>query len=175
MDYVVVRFEDELEHHGVKGQRWGVIRSPEQLGHKPKAKRKKSASGQSKSIAVSAKKKRSSKSVKVSRKEQKQKEKEVKAKEKSMRSPTTMYRNRNKVDFTKEELDEAMKRFERDKKLSDYSRDEISRGQKYWDTAIKYGDNAIKTYNMFAKVYNSFYDGDLPIIKDTGNKDKDKG
>ena len=27
--------EDSLEHHGVKGQKWGVIRTPEQLGHEP--------------------------------------------------------------------------------------------------------------------------------------------
>lgn len=24
-----------LAHHGIKGQKWGVIRTPEQLGHKP--------------------------------------------------------------------------------------------------------------------------------------------
>lgn len=26
--------QDELEHHGVKGQRWGVTRTPEELGHR---------------------------------------------------------------------------------------------------------------------------------------------
>lgn len=166
MNYLAIRFDDELEHHGVKGQRWGVIRTPEQLGHKPKAKRKRSASSQSKSIAKSSKKKSSNKIVTISKKDKRRLEEEKKAKEKSLASPTAMYKNRNKIDFTKEELDEAMKRFERDKKLSEYSRDEISRGQKYWDTAINYGNNAIKTYNMFAKVYNSFYDGDLPIIKE---------
>ena len=25
--------ESYLEHHGIKGQKWGVIRTPEQLGH----------------------------------------------------------------------------------------------------------------------------------------------
>ncbi len=29
-----------LEHHGVKGQRWGIRRTPEQLGHKPSKKSK---------------------------------------------------------------------------------------------------------------------------------------
>lgn len=28
----------ELEHFGIKGMKWGVRRTPEQLGHKPKAK-----------------------------------------------------------------------------------------------------------------------------------------
>lgn len=31
---------DILEHHGIKGQRWGVRRTPEQLGHKTGGKRK---------------------------------------------------------------------------------------------------------------------------------------
>lgn len=28
---------NELYHHGIKGMKWGVRRSPEQLGHKPQA------------------------------------------------------------------------------------------------------------------------------------------
>lgn len=28
---------NELYHHGVKGMKWGVRRSPEQLSHKPQA------------------------------------------------------------------------------------------------------------------------------------------
>ena len=28
---------NELYHHGVKGMKWGVRRSPEQLNHKPQA------------------------------------------------------------------------------------------------------------------------------------------
>lgn len=31
----------ELQHHGVKGQKWGVRRTPAQLGHKPAGKKKK--------------------------------------------------------------------------------------------------------------------------------------
>lgn len=28
------RVDEFLEHHGIKGQRWGIRRTPEQLGHK---------------------------------------------------------------------------------------------------------------------------------------------
>lgn len=39
---------DSLEHHGIKGQKWGIIRTPEQLGHGPKRKsgNEKEASGE---------------------------------------------------------------------------------------------------------------------------------
>lgn len=30
--------DDWLKHHGIKGQKWGVRRTPEQLGHKPPIK-----------------------------------------------------------------------------------------------------------------------------------------
>lgn len=43
---------NELMHHGVKGQRWGVIRTKEQLGHKPTSSSK-SASSKSDSSKLS--------------------------------------------------------------------------------------------------------------------------
>ncbi len=35
------QFEDELYHHGVKGQRWGVRRTKEELGYKTSSRKKK--------------------------------------------------------------------------------------------------------------------------------------
>lgn len=43
--------EEYLEHHGIKGQKWGVRRTPEQLGHKVAAGTKKAASATGKAIA----------------------------------------------------------------------------------------------------------------------------
>lgn len=33
----MITYKSYLEHHGIKGQRWGVRRTPEQLGHKPRS------------------------------------------------------------------------------------------------------------------------------------------
>jgi hypothetical protein len=38
MDYYIIN--GELYHHGVKGQKWGVRRTPEQLGHKVSSKKR---------------------------------------------------------------------------------------------------------------------------------------
>lgn len=35
--------DGELQHHGIKGQRWGVRRTPAQLGHAPKGSKLKKA------------------------------------------------------------------------------------------------------------------------------------
>lgn len=37
------RVDEFLEHHGIKGQRWGIRRTPEQLGHKVDRLKKKTA------------------------------------------------------------------------------------------------------------------------------------
>ena len=44
------RLNEFLEHHGIKGQRWGIRRTPEQLGHKVDKLKKKNAKLEQKSI-----------------------------------------------------------------------------------------------------------------------------
>lgn len=45
----------ELYHHGVKGQKWGVTRTPEQLGHPVVVRRKKDADKLAKASKYTAK------------------------------------------------------------------------------------------------------------------------
>lgn len=44
------RVDEFLEHHGIKGQRWGIRRTPEQLGHKVSKLKKKTAKLEQKTI-----------------------------------------------------------------------------------------------------------------------------
>ena len=44
------RVDEFLEHHGIKGQRWGIRRTPEQLGHKVSKLKKKTAKLEQKNI-----------------------------------------------------------------------------------------------------------------------------
>ena len=44
------RADEFLEHHGIKDQRWGIRRTPEQLGYKVSKLKKKSAKIEQKSI-----------------------------------------------------------------------------------------------------------------------------
>lgn len=44
------RVDEFLERHGIKGQRWGIRRTPEQLGHKVSKLKKKNAKIEQKSI-----------------------------------------------------------------------------------------------------------------------------
>ena len=44
------RVDEFLEHHNIKGQRWGIRRTPEQLGHKVSKLKKKTAKLEQKSI-----------------------------------------------------------------------------------------------------------------------------
>lgn len=46
--------EKYLQHHGIKGMKWGVRRTPEQLGHKPSSKKKGSSVGSTLKKAGSA-------------------------------------------------------------------------------------------------------------------------
>lgn len=46
--------ENHLEHYGIKGMKWGIRRTPEQLGHKPSSKKKKSSIGSALKKAGSA-------------------------------------------------------------------------------------------------------------------------
>lgn len=92
-----------------------------------------------------------------------------------LRSPTKLYKNRYK--FTQDEINSALRQFEWENKLRDYSQKELSAGKKYIDTAFQYTVSTINLYNQAARVVNSFNLSEKPwkYIENPEKKKKDKG
>lgn len=144
---------DELYHYGIKGQKWGVRRTPEQLGHpKPTRAEKKASKIREKNARKREKARR--KAQKAAKYYAKKNAKFEKEKAEIMRSPMSMVKYKEK--FTDEEIDKALKRFEMEKKLADYSATERKRGKEFVSDLISYGETAVKGYNLYADIYNTF-------------------
>ncbi len=198
-------YAEYLEHHGIKGQRWGIRRTPEQLGHRRKkdttiygsesGKKEKSSfskfldkrreesakreqarkeADRKKVLAERAAKARKAKAAKQEERkkaEEKAKE-EAKRREKIMKDPTLLLKYRD--EFSTEEINKAVQRFNLERSLQELSLSKLSRGESYLRTAVKYANAGIDAYNIAARVANTFGNTDLPIIQ-KGEKKKDKG
>lgn len=67
--------------------------------------------------------------------------------EKTLRSPSKLYRNRDK--FSQDDIDTAMKRMKWERELRSLSRDEITRGAQYAEALLKYGTVAVGAYGVY--------------------------
>lgn len=206
-------YAEYLEHHGIKGQRWGIRRTPEQLGYRRKrdttvygsapSKKEKSsktvAKGESavskflanrreaaakrekdrkeaarkKALADRAAKARQAKVAKkeaLKKAEEKAKE-DSKRREQILKDPVLLLKHKD--EFSTEELNKAVQRFNLEKSLQELSLSKLSRGEAYIRTAVKYANASIDAYNIAARVVNTFGGTDLPVIN-KGDSKKDK-
>lgn len=92
------RFDEILMHYGVKGMKWGVRRTPAQLGHKPSGSRRKKPGSSSKGNA----RKRQISGLVKKRMEKKK-----------------VRRRKQAFEFTDEELQAAVKRLQLEKQYND--------------------------------------------------------
>lgn len=107
---------DELYHYGVKGMKWGIRRTPAQLGHKPTTPRKKKSSDDS--IIKKAGSKIGT-AIKNRRAASKQKKAVTKAKKKSI------------SEMSDDELRQQIARLELEKRYRDLQPQKVSKGKSF--------------------------------------------
>lgn len=125
---------NELYHYGILGMKWGVRRTPEQLGHRSKS----SGSARSAKARVKVDKKKDNAS---STKEEKPMtaEEKAKKKEKVLKSRNAKELYANKDLFDDQELRTAYQRLMLEKQIKDLTPKQKSRGEAYVDAVIKWG------------------------------------
>lgn len=143
--------DNNLVHHGIKGQRWGVRRTPAQLGYskstKPKVKlsllKKNNSSEKSKKVASEKPKKT------MSKKEIEAKKKEIVGK----RSARDLYKNKDL--FTYDELMDAYKLLSVENNIKKLVPDDKTDIERYIDSTIKWGTKIADLTNTGTKVYTN--------------------
>ena len=149
---------DYIYHYGIKGMKWGIRRTAEQLGHKIKSKfsRKKSSSDESGS-QTSSKKIQGSITVKgtkqnpgTTRTSDGSSLEERKQKVLESRSAKELYNNADL--FTTQELQQAYNRLVLEKNIKNLSPKDVSKGQQMLNKYVDTAENISKFLNSTNKV-----------------------
>lgn len=156
-----------LEHYGREGMKWYQHIYGKRQSHAKYAD-KSSSSSNKKTSQRTKEEKQKAKAEKKAADEAAKKEKQRKD---NLTSPTKLYKHRK--EYTYDEINNAIKRFDLEKRLADLSQSNLDRGARFIKSFVDYTENGVKLYNNAAKIINSLNGNDaLKIIKDSDKKDK---
>ena len=130
-------YDDYICHHGIKGMKWGIRRTPEQLGHAV-SKAKKKVKGAVEKISPKKKKP----AVAASEKKTDANEVDAETRKKQIlesRSAKQLYDNANL--FTTQELQSAYNRLTLERNIKNLELKTVSKGQRYLDKYVKTANN----------------------------------
>lgn len=145
---------DFLEHYGVKGMKWGQhLFGKDRTSSGDKRKASKQVTRASRS-AQKKKARAAKRAEKMARKAEAEAAKAKEMHEKNLKTARTLYKHR--FEYTQDEIDSALKRFDWEQKLRNYSKSELDAGKKYLDAAFQYANASINIYNTAARVVNTF-------------------
>ena len=167
----------ELTHHGIKGMKWGVRRTPAQLGHKPSTTKKKKLSLVDR-FEAKKKLRAKQKAAEKAREAKKTKEEYEAEKKKAIESGTAADVLKFKGKLTNQELNTAVNRLNMESQLVQLNARTIKTGMDKTEQLMNnvgrmkdMAEKGISAWNTFAKVHNSLSPNDLPVI-DGNYKDR---
>lgn len=129
--------DDEFYHYGVKGMKWGVRRTPAQLGHVTDSA-KKAASAVGKAVGSAGKKAATAVSEhRAASKKKKADKQEVERQKKLRKKPIS--------EMTDDELKERIARLELEKRYAEISPKSVKTGESWLNRALKQaGESSVK-------------------------------
>jgi hypothetical protein len=169
-------YQDELYHHGILGQKWGVRRFQNKDGTRTAAGKKR-YSGPFASIKKAKANRKRNKALKKARKtrEKNRAEKQdLEAKKKEWaKNPKSLSEHFD--EFSNDEITEALTRLDLQKKVANLRQDQIMRGKKYIDMIGDVSKDLINVATMFNTIdatVKALSDGDSKDSKTKTDKDK---
>lgn len=157
-------YNEELYHYGIKGMKWGVRRTAEQLGHVVKGHKTK---------------KKRTEALEKAREVKKTKAEYEAEKQTALKSGKAADILKFKGDLTNEEMRRAVDRLNLEKQLADISARDVRSGVEKVERMIQkandIGTKGTNLYNTVAKINNSLNDDmELPVIDGTSKKAQKK-
>lgn len=166
---------NELEHYGIKGMKWGVRRSPEQLGHVTEKKRRVSTWIQNARKKSAKRKKQAAKKKAATKKTKAEKaeESEEKIREKVLNSTDSKYIYKYRHLLTTKELQDRLMRIDTEARVKKLTTDDKAK------KTLKSGEETLKSLGSMAEsvgkiatAYNTLAEARVKAEKREADREK---